>query len=276
MMSRKSISISILLLFSVSIISSSILMGSAQSGNWSRTEIISNNLSNSPEINGNIDDSWLAEGINSSVCYLDLQFKLFVQHDENNLYFLIETDFICTSSSETFSIQISSDNSSENFYDKKQITMLNADEKGNETSTSQDLFLSDGEYVTDSDASSTVSFEGKARYSNTTNPETRYYEFKVKSNSTNSSQDAIIVGRGTYAIKVGLNFTNEVIYESDPLLIQIGRESSATDDTVIEVDINVEKYIIIVMISVSSIFVVYGLVLMSSKSKVGEIREGGK
>lgn len=273
MMSRKSISISILLLFSVSIISSSFLIGSAQTGNWSDTEIISNNLGNSPIIDGNIEDLWLAEKINSSECNLDYQFNLYVQHDGVFIYFLIETDFIVTSSSETFSIQISSDNESANFFDKKQITMANANIKGNETATVQDLFLLNGEYEIDSDGDS---FIGDAGYSNSTAMETRYYEFKIPVTPVNATQDAKIIGNGNnYAVKVGLNFTDETTFESSTLLVQVGQKSTAEDDTVIDRDINLELYIFVVMISISGIFVVYGLMVISSKSKIGEIREEG-
>ncbi len=274
MMSRKSISTSLLLLFSVSIFSSFILIGSAQSGNWNVPEIISNNLGNSPVVDGSMEDLWLDESVNSSHCNLGYEFNLYAQHNGTFIFFLIETEYTTSQSSETFSIIISSDNSSENFYDKKQITMNNADEKGNETSSIKDLYLEDEEYITNS-AINFDSFEGAARYSNSSSA-TRYYEFQIRLSPENETQDAKIVGYQNYAIQVELNFTDDAeALVSNTLLVQVGPEPSKGDPTFTERDINVALYILIVMISVSSIYVVYGLVLISSKSKIGEIHEEG-
>lgn len=240
---------------------------SAQDETWSRPEVTSN-PGFEPVIDGIKEDSW-GPNINSSVYVLDgLQFKLFVQHFEDSIYFLIEARFTTDVQNETVSLLLSQNNQTSEFLDKKEITIFNASESGNESSTFSDYYLSSDTYVFDQfeGGFSGAGGIGENGY--------RIFEFQIllKPENENSSQEDITWDvYKNYAVELTYNNSNnDEIKISEPLLVQIGPKSSANPEGVIsEYNFNSELFILIVLIVVSVFVIGYGFMLLSTKKRQG-------
>ena len=239
---------------------------------WNPTELTSNpNNGDPPVIDGILDESWKTIG-NYSFHTFDggRGVTLFVQHDKDSIYFLIEVKFESAHNTETISLYLSnSTNETETgqAFDKKQITLFNSTMQGNESSTYSDYYSGiDEMYLPDSNEEG---FEGAARIGNGTDIH-RYYEFKIELQPSNESitEDSSIKIFEKISIEIGINntATDETISE-EAIIIQIGPKGFSPQDEIGEYDFNTELYMMIVLISVSAIFGVYGVFLITLRAK---------
>jgi hypothetical protein len=262
---RKGIPIIVLVFLSFNIIASSIGVSKA----WTGSDLTSN-PGTAPTIDGIKDDSWSDNDVNNSYHEFSggRRISLFVQHQGNYIYFLIEVKFIPNGNSETISIYLAENEAdSENFLDKKQITMINSTQKGNESSSSLDLYeKTTGSYVADENDD----FEGAAAIGSVY----RYYEFKIEVNPTNASQDATITFSKKHAIKIGLNTTSSDEVITPMLLIQAGPANTISAGYEGgEFQFNDELYIRIVLYISLTIVLTFGLVVIFSRNKIGNLEE---
>lgn len=278
MMSRKRNSITYLLVLIISLTSFLSILTFAQGATWSETEITSN-VGSALNIDGIMEDSWT----NTNINFTHFEFEsseagsitLYVQHYGDYLYFLIIAKFLAVTE-ETFSIYLSDSNLTEDIFDKKQITMTNASESGNESSNALDFFKPEDsdEYSIDLEDEG---FEGVARYgTNETNLDYRYYEYKIKMAPSNesASEDTEIIGYFNYVIQIGYNSSSGGEEElTDSLLVQVGPKVFAEDVRIGELDIDTKLYINVVLIIVTVIFGSFGIALISSKSKIGNLKQ---
>ncbi|MHA2001452.1 MAG: hypothetical protein ACTSVU_05105 [Promethearchaeota archaeon] len=273
-MLRKRLSITISILIAFTILSTGLILGAAQDNNWSVSELTSN-TSVAPVIDGVKDSTW--NNANSSQYEYDngQKIDLYVQHDSDNIYFLIVAKFATTQYAETFSVFLSNSNDSEGIFDKKQITLFNASSRDNDSSQYFDSHEYSGgpDYALDTNDEG---FIGVAGYSNNSEDVYRYYEYKIQmvpSNNISADEDVHLQGFMNYAIKIGFNSTSastEVL--SNSLLIQIGPKSTGGENTVGTYNFKADVYIMVVMIVVSVITGIYGIAVIASKSKVGNIK----
>ena len=239
---------------------------------WIPTELTSNpNNDEPPVIDGIFDESWNTIGNKSFHSFPGGRgVTLYVQHVEDSIYFLVEVKFISTEhNTETISLYLSnSTNETETgqAFDKKQITLFNSTMQGNESSIYsdyyseiEDIFLAD---------SFDEGFEGAARIGNESDTN-RYYEFKIEFQPSNESivEDSSMKIRETMSIKLGINNTATDETVSEEITIQIGTKVNLIDDGVGEYDFDTELYMMIVLISVSVIFGVYGITLILFRAK---------
>ncbi len=239
---------------------------------WNPTELTSNpNNGDPPIIDGILDESWNTIG-NKSFHSFDggRGVTLYVQHVEDSIYFLVEVRFIPADNTETISIYLSnSTNETETgqVFDKKQITLFNSTMQGNESSIYSDYYSeNEGMYMPDS---IDEGFEGAAKIGNGTDTH-RYYEFKITYQPSNESilEDSSIKIFEKISIELGINNTVGDETRSEAITIQIGPKGiSPIDDDPTDYDFNTELYMMIVLISVSVIFSVYGIILISFKVK---------
>ena len=269
-MSRTRSYILFFFLFSVFLFSFSIHQSSAQDPGWALTEITSN-PGIAPSIDGIKEPTW---GDEANITYYDFEggrrLTFYVQHVGKFLYFLIELKFrIEQDPHETISLYFASSNKTNDIMDKKQITLFNATTFGNSSSIARDLYKkSGGNYTLNT---KTENFEGAASVAESTLY--RYYEYKIRMNSTttNKTEDAVFEIYNNYALKVGINTTNNLGEEaiSDVLLLQIGPKSVIAPTSPIGIwDFDLKVYILIVLIVVTSIFGIYGIGLFSVRSKL--------
>lgn len=239
---------------------------------WTPTELTSNpNNIDSPVIDGILDESWNTIG-NHSFHTFDGGggITLYVQHVEDFIYILIEVMFKTEHDNETISLYLSNstnETETDEVFDKKQITLIGSTDQVNETSTYSDYYLGNGElYIPDY---IDEGFEGAARTGNGTDIH-RYYEFKIDFQPSNDSidSDSSMKIREKMSIKVGINNTaNDETISDGPITIQIGPKLTPIDDEPGIYDFNTELYMMVVMISVSVIFGVYGIILFSIRAK---------
>lgn len=244
----------------------------AQDETWSREEVTSN-PGFEATIDGEKEADW-GSNVNFTDYVLDgLQFKVFVQHFGENLYFLVEARFITEAQDETVSLYFASTNQTSDINDKKQITIFNASQPGNETSNSTDYYLSSDEYQVDQND---FGFTGAGAIGDNTY---RYYEFEIllEPEENSSTEDVELNIYNNYAIQLGYNNSKDgTERRSETLLVQIGPKNSAeTEGEIGEYDFNIELYIIIVLIIVSVFIIGYGVAVFTSKQKVGIIFEEG-
>jgi hypothetical protein len=268
MMWIKRASVALIALITVGYISGVILFSAA----WSGTELTAN-LGTDPTIDGIMEDSWKESVVNSSNHEFSggRRITLHTQYTENYIYFLIEVKFETTFKTETISLYISSSSKTEDidFLDKKQITMQNASEKGNESYVAYDLYRnSNGDYVKDI---GTLGFEGAAKIGPDP-PKYRYYEIKIALNPENETNDDVkLIISSKYAIKVGINNTLVDEERSPALVIQIGPKPGTEKDDSNKFPFNVLVYIRIVIGIVTGILVIYGIALIISNPKISDI-----
>ena len=262
---RKRNSFLILVIFSL-FLGTLIQSISAQDETWSRPEVTSN-PGFEPVIDGVKEESW-GPSVNSSVYLLDgLQFKVFVQHYEQSIYFLVEARFTTKVQNETVSLLLSENNQTVELLDKKEITIFNASEAGNESSIFTDYYLSSDNYIPDQfEAGFTgAGAIGESGY--------RIYEFQIllEPDENSSTEDITWNVYKNYAVELVYNNSNsDEIKISDPLLVQIGPKSSTNTEGVIsEYKFNSELYILIVLIIISVFVIGYGFMLLSTKKKQG-------
>jgi hypothetical protein len=250
----------------------------AQGNNWSQLTVVSSQGDDEPVIDGLMDEGWTEQ--NSSLYEFDngRDIILYAQHTVDYLYLFITTQYINTFAEETFSIYLSNSDDATEIFDKKQLTMFNASDSGNEFSEISDYYQNSTaeefvpeDFVIDEYG---VHFEGAAAFSNLT-VDFRNYEFKIPLSpiGENESEDASLNLFSSYAIKVGYNSTG-IIDESisKELIIQLGPIIDIDDDLIEgEWNFNEGLYILIVLITVSTIVVGYGGMVFSSKKKVGDV-----
>ncbi|QEE14887.1 hypothetical protein DSAG12_00708 [Promethearchaeum syntrophicum] len=269
MSSPKRGTITLLLILSFTILSLNLPNSLA----WTPTEITSNsNLENPPVIDGILDESWNTNGNKSFHTFGDggRGITLYVQHDLDYIYILVEVKFVTTYNTETISLYLSnSTNETETgeIFDKKQITLFDITNQGNE-STYLDYYLSDEElYIPDS---LDEGFEGAAKIGNGTDTH-RYYEYKLDYQplTENLTEDSSIKVFEKLSINIGINNTEtDETISNEALSIQIGPKGiDIGDDTISDYDFDTELYMMIVLISVSVIFGVYGIILISVRAK---------
>ena len=278
MMSYKRNSTTYLLVLIISLTSFLSVLTFVQGNTWGEsTEITSNVGSEAPEIDGIMEESWSTANLTYGDFGSDIRITLYVQHFNENLYFLIIAKFAAEADEETFSIYLSDSNDTEDIFDKKQITMQNASESGNESSTATDLFKPEesDEYLADLELEG---FLGAAKYHiNGTDEEAyyRYYEYEIAMTPSNASasEDTEIIGFFNYAIRIGYNSSSNEENLSDVILVQVGPKGYAEDKRIGELDIDTKLYINIVLMIVTVIFGSFGIALITSKSKIGNLKQ---
>jgi len=269
MSSPKRGTITLLLILSITILSLYIPKSLA----WTPSEITSNpNNGDPPVIDGIMDESWNSIANRSFHTFQGGRgITLYVQHTEDSIYFLVQVKFESSYNTETISLYLSnSTNETETgqIFDRKQITLYNSTMQGNESSTYSDYYLGNEElYLPDS---VDEGFEGAAKIGNGTDTN-RYYEFKIGLQPSNESifEDSTIKIFEKISIKIGINNTliDETISD-EAISIQIGPKGISIGDTTPgEYDFNTELYMMIVLISVTTLFGVYGIILLSIKIK---------
>jgi hypothetical protein len=244
---------------------------------WTPTELTSNpNNIDSPTIDGILDESWNTIG-NHSFHSFDggRGITLYVQHVEDSIYILVEVRFKTDYDNETISLYLSNstnETETDEIFDKKQITLFNSTDQGNESSIYSDYYLGNEElYILDS---FDEGLEGAAKIGNGTDIH-RYYEFKIQYQPSNDSisEDSSIKIFEKISIKIGINNTAIDESVSEAISIQIGPKGISTiDGDPTEYDFDTELYMMIVLISVSVIFGVYGIILISYKAKNPKIK----
>ncbi len=268
MSSPKRGTITLLLILSFTILSLNLPNSLA----WTPTDLTSNpNSGDLPIIDGNLDESWDTIANKSFHTFLGGKgVTLYVQHAEDSIYFLVEVKFISTEyNTETISLYLSnSTNETEigQTFDKKQITLFNSTIQGNESSTYLDYYSEiEDIYLLDS---IDEGFEGAARIGNGSDTH-RYYEFKIAFQPSNESidTDSSMKIREKMSIKLGINNTATDEIVSEEITIQIGTKLHLIDDGIGEYDFDTELYMMIVLISVSVIFGVYGITLILFRAK---------
>lgn len=263
---RKRSSIAFLIFFSI-FLSLFLQSVSAQDDTWNPAEVTSN-PGFEATIDGVKDPSWEQDG-NVTWYVLDgLQFKLFVQHYDNSLYFLIEARFTTGVSEETVSLYLASTNRTVDINDKKQITIYNASQSGNETSAYWDLYKGeDNDYLVDQEDSGFVGAAGIGESN------FRIYEYQISLDpvGNSSTEDVNLDVYKNYAVQLGYNTSNSPTEKlSEVLLVQIGPKSSAsTEGEIGEFNFNSELYIVIVLLIISVFVVSYGIMVFTVKQKVG-------
>ena len=265
-MKKKGISSILLFLLTVSLILTSI----SQTTAWSDDKITSS-PGDEPTIDGIMDEPWDESTINQSYYTFsgDRRITLYVLHHSDTIYFLVEVKFATSQETETISIYLSasSDDSEEDFLDKKQITMENSTQKGNETSTATDLYRVDEDiYTADSEVDG---FEGDAGIGDLNY---RYYEFAIKLSPDDETQDNIFDFTEDYSIKVGINNTLTDEVQTDPIMIQIGPKSIEAEEEIGIFDFDTELYIRIVIGIILGIFGVFGILVLNQVFKLGGIK----
>ncbi|MHA1611352.1 MAG: hypothetical protein ACTSYU_04795 [Promethearchaeota archaeon] len=240
----------------------------AQDDTWSREEVTSN-PGFAAIIDGEKEDDW-SSNVNFTDYVLNgLQFKVFVQHFGDYLYFLVEARFTTQTQDETVSLYFASTNQTSDINDKKQITIFNASQSGNETSNFTDYYLSSSEYQIDQND---LGFTGAGAIGESN---FRTYEFKIllEPEENSSTEDVELNIYNNYAVQLGYNNSDDDTERiSETLLVQIGPKSSAgIEGEIGEFDFNTELYIIIVLIIVSVFTIGYGVAVFTSKQKVGII-----
>ena len=267
MSSPKRGTITLLIILSITILSLNLPNSLA----WTPTELTSNpNNIDSPVIDGILDDSWNTIGNHSFHTLADKGgITLYVQHVEDSIYILVEVKFE-TELNETISLYLSNstnETETDEVFDKKQITLFGSTDQANETSTYSDYYLGNGDlYIPDY---VDEGFEGAARTGNGTDFH-RYYEFKIDFQPSNESIDidSSMKIREKLSINVGMNHTtNDETISDGPITIQIGPKLTPIDSEPGIYDFNTELYMMVVMISVSVIFGVYGIILISIRAK---------
>ena len=267
MSSPKRGTITLLLILSFTILSLNLPNSLA----WTPTDLTSNpNSGDPPIIDGNLDESWdtIANKSFHSIP-TDRGVTLYVQHDEDSIYFLVEVKFKSAYNAETISLYLSnSTNETETgqTFDKKQINLSNLTMQGNESSTYLDYHSEiEDIYLLDS---IDEGFEGAARIGNGSDTH-RYYEFKIAFQPSNESidTDSSMKIREKMSIKLGINNTATDEIVSEEITIQIGTKLHLIDDGIGEYDFDTELYMMIVLISVSVIFGVYGITLIFFRAK---------
>ena len=269
MSSPKRGTITLLLILSFTILSLNLHSSLA----WTPTELTSNpNNGDPPIIDGILDDSWNTIGNYSFHTFPGGRgVTLFVQHVEDSIYFLVEVKFITSFNTETISLYLSNstnETETDEIFDKKQITLFNSTIQGNESSIYSDYYLGNDElYLPDS---VDEGLEGAARIGNETDTH-RYYEFKIEYQPSNDSiyEDSSIKIFEKISIEIGINNTaSDETISDEAITIQIGPKGiSPIDDEPGVYDFNTELYMMIVLISVSVIFGVYGIILLSIRAK---------
>ena len=267
MSSPKRGTITLLLILSFTILSLNLPNSLA----WIPTELTSNpNNDEPPVIDGIFDESWDTVGNKSFHSFPGGRgVTLYVQHVEDSIYFLVEVKYESSFNTETISLYLSnSTNETETgqTFDKKQITLFNSTMQGNESSTYSDYYSEiEDIFLTDS---IDEGFEGAARIGNGTDTN-RYYEFKIEFQPSNESiaEDSSMKIREKISIKLGINNTATDETVSEEITIQIGTKINLIDDGVGEYDFDTELYMMIVLISVSVIFGVYGITLILFRAK---------
>ena len=269
MSSPKRGTITLLLILSFTILSLNLPNSLA----WIPTEITSNpNNGDPPTIDGILDESWNTIGNYSFHSFPGGRgITLYVQHIKDSIYFLVEVKFVSTAyNTETISLFLSNstnETETDQIFDKKQITLFNATIQGNESSTYSDYYLgNEGLYLPDS---YDEGFEGAAKIGNETDIH-RYYEFKIayQPSTENSTEDSSIKIFEKISIKIGINNTASEETISEAISIQIGPKGISIGEEIPgEFDFNTELYMMIVLISVSVIFGIYGIILISFRAK---------
>ncbi len=239
---------------------------------WIPTGLTSNpNNDEPPVIDGIFDESWNTIGNKSFHSFPEgRRVTLYVQHAEDSIYFLVEVKFLSTEhNTETISLYLSnSTNETETgqIFDKKQITLFNSTDQGNESSIYSDYYFeNEALYLQDS---VNEGFEGAAKIGNGTDTN-RYYEFKIEFQPSNESidEDSSMKIREKFSIKIGINNTATEETVSEEIAIQIGVKVDLIDDGIGEYDFNTELYMMVVLISVSVIFGAYGITLILFRVK---------
>ncbi|MHA1563233.1 MAG: hypothetical protein ACTSPA_14040, partial [Promethearchaeota archaeon] len=183
----------------------------------------------------------------------------------------VEVKFESAFNTETISLYLSNstnETETDEIFDKKQITLFNSTIQGNESSIYSDYYLGNEElYLPDS---FDEGLEGAARIGNETDIH-RYYEFKIEYQPSNDSisEDSSIKIFEKLSIKLGINNTaSDETISDEAITIQIGPKGiSSIDNEPGVYDFNTELYMMIVLISVSVIFGVYGVILISIRAK---------
>ncbi len=266
-MRRKYLSTSIL----IAIFISTMAMNVVTVRGWtSSQELTSNTATYVPVVDGVKNNTvWLDERVNWTSHNLEPpQFNFYVQHTSDSLYVLIELKgFIATSSEEICSIYISSSNQTEDddFIDKKQITLYNATEKGNETSEFKDLYLDDADYVEDEGDSKSF---GAAKYGA---EQDRIFEFNISRVAENATQNTNLTTSFNYAFKVGFTSGgNEKV--TPPLLIQVGPKIGEDEEEIGEYNVNWVIFNKVVHWIVLVIMGIFGLMIIKNYSMVKNLK----
>jgi hypothetical protein len=257
---KKSVPIALLTIFTINLfISNSIIVNCWQSGET----ITTITLNEPPTIDGIKDEVWL-EG-NSSTFQLNssIELQLTVLINDTNLYILVEIlDYALLPgrTQEWVSLYFSrniTEGEDNPYIDKKQMVMYNASLKGQEHSMIYDHHEDDvpDEYINDS----TDEFTGKAGYGSGVN---RNYEYKIKMNPSDLSENVNLTKGNTYYLKIGYQYDmdNEEI-QTIPIILNIKLDDTDPDDGLFAPFEVISHYIVI------GIMIVLGISIIRSKPK---------
>ncbi len=257
-------------IFSLLVIGLMLINISIVSG-WNDSEMITSHLGDeAPTIDGVKEDLWTSDNVNITYnTFSGRQITLSVQHYGSGLFILIELkNYETSQQNETFSIYMAPSNQTDDseFTDKKQLTMLNASQKGNETSEFTDLHKKGSSYVEDTEPQRSY---GVAKYSTGFN---RNYEFNISRFASNGTENNNITVGNNYAFKVGYKSGNNAEEVSVPLIIQVGPRVTSTDEDFGEWELNWTTFSQIVHWVVLGIVGLFGLLILKNFGKVQKIQ----
>jgi hypothetical protein len=262
-------SVTLLIVFSLSILLSYSLFGSS----WDTgKEITANTSTQAPTIDGIKEAIWSENSIN--VTYHTFSGRQLAVHfaiHSASLYVLVETQFTNPPQNESICLFLSSSNSSsqDTFLDKKMLTLFKANQPGNESYITRDFYqFGDNNYILDKDSEN---FTGAAKIDNSN--QHRIYEFRIPFTPTNKSYDITWLISHNYAIKLGINNSGTDLETSGYLLVQLGNRLGLSEENLGEFKFDTELFITIVSIIIAASYGVVGVVIIISKKNIEPISE---
>ncbi len=244
---------------------------------WNSGEELTSSPSNAPTLDGVLGDDWRGPNVNNSFHNLpgNIPIRFYVLHNGSSIYFAVHVRFNTTINDESLILYLSKNGSvnEQDLFDRKAVFVTNAsgsqnasvvDKKDyyrNPDTESSDLWLEDTE-----SAKWNVSV-GKDELGY------RVYEFQIPLTPENDSENVKINVGNQYTIVVSFaqnhNFQDEK--KSAPLILQVGPKGLAGNDEIGEFKIDKEKFIQVTEIVLAVIFGLFGVLLITTKSKVGPL-----
>ena len=244
---------------------------------WSSGFVLMSSPSNTPTLDGVLSDDWRGPNVNSSYHNLpsNIPINFYVLHNGSSIYFAVHVRFDTTVNNESLILYISKNSSlsSDDLFDRKAVLITNASGTENASVVEKKDFYRNPDteaaeqWLTDTETIKWNVSVGKDERNY------RVYEFQIPLSSEKEDENIKMVVGNQYTIVVSFaqnhNFDDEK--KAEPLILQVGPKGLAGNEDIGEFKIDKEKFIQWSEIIVAIIFAMFGVLLLTTKSKVGDL-----
>jgi len=247
---------------------------------WESGYVLMSSPADAPTLDGKIDNDWRGTNINKTYGKLseDITIQFYVLHNVSAIYFAIRVDVATTNNDESLILYFSKNASleEEKAFDKKVVMITNATGSQNASITAKkdyyrDVDSDEPEATTWIEDTSAVTWNVSVGKTELTY---RVYEFQIPLTPENDQENVKMTIGSQYTIVIGFARNHELENElkTPPLVLQVGPKSGKADDEIGEFKIDKEKFIMWTEIVLAIIIAMFGVVLISTKVKVGSLK----